>query len=199
MLGRTAGVVALRDGLYAACQAYANGVIGKDAYALIISQYGNLLVALASGGVTGGAAAPASAAGSSATPTTTPAGIAVAVAAEPTTTAPSTSSKSGSNSGSNTPAAPASGANSQVEVMQQENIQALLVACITDQDPTRSDNPVAGTSAIPGANDAMGYQTILTGRNPLLAQYCGQLMSAVIGTVPALLSPLPAYTGAGGK
>ena len=30
MAGRTAGVVALRDGLYSACQAYANGVIGKD-------------------------------------------------------------------------------------------------------------------------------------------------------------------------
>jgi hypothetical protein len=44
--GRTAGVLALRDGLYAACQAYANGVIGHDAYAMILSQYGTLLVAL---------------------------------------------------------------------------------------------------------------------------------------------------------
>jgi hypothetical protein len=41
MAGRTAGVVALRDGLYSACQAYVNGVIGKDAYSLILSQYGN--------------------------------------------------------------------------------------------------------------------------------------------------------------
>jgi hypothetical protein len=67
LVGRTAGVVSLRDGLYAACQAYANHIIGKDAYGLIISQYGDLLVALAgnatSGGTgatsTGGAAAPA--------------------------------------------------------------------------------------------------------------------------------------------
>ncbi|GEP04684.1 hypothetical protein MOX02_27220 [Methylobacterium oxalidis] len=44
--GRSAGVLALRDGLYAACQAYANGVIGHDAYAMILSQYGTLLVAL---------------------------------------------------------------------------------------------------------------------------------------------------------
>ena len=44
--GRTAGVLALRDGLYAACQAYANGVIGHDAYAMILSQYGTLLVSL---------------------------------------------------------------------------------------------------------------------------------------------------------
>jgi hypothetical protein len=44
--GRDAAVLALRDGLYVACQSYANGVIGQDAYAIILSQYGNLLVAL---------------------------------------------------------------------------------------------------------------------------------------------------------
>lgn len=53
--GRTAGVLALRDGLSAACQAYVNGVIGQDAYALILSQYGNLLVALAGTGTAGSA------------------------------------------------------------------------------------------------------------------------------------------------
>jgi hypothetical protein len=42
----TAGVLALRDGLYAACQSYVNGVIGHDAYAMILSQYGALLVSL---------------------------------------------------------------------------------------------------------------------------------------------------------
>lgn len=44
--GRAAAVLALRDGLYAACQAYANGVIGKDAYSLVLSQYGELLAAV---------------------------------------------------------------------------------------------------------------------------------------------------------
>ena len=47
LAGRTAGVLALRDGLYAACQSYTNGVLGHDAYAIVLSQYGNLLVALA--------------------------------------------------------------------------------------------------------------------------------------------------------
>lgn len=51
--GRTAGVLALRDGLYAACQSYVNGVLGHDAYAMILSQYGNLLVALAGTGTAG--------------------------------------------------------------------------------------------------------------------------------------------------
>jgi hypothetical protein len=46
LAGRTAGVLALRDGLYATCQAYANGALGQSAYALGLSQYGNLLVAL---------------------------------------------------------------------------------------------------------------------------------------------------------
>jgi hypothetical protein len=59
LAGRTAGVVALRDGLYSACQAYANQLICKDAYSLILSQYGNLLVALTSGGGGGGAASAA--------------------------------------------------------------------------------------------------------------------------------------------
>lgn len=44
--GRSKGVLALRDGLYAACQAYANGIIGKDAYSMVLSQYGLLLVSL---------------------------------------------------------------------------------------------------------------------------------------------------------
>jgi hypothetical protein len=57
LAGRTAGVLALRDGLYAACQSYVNGVLGHDAYAMILSQYGNLLVALAGTG-TGGNPTP---------------------------------------------------------------------------------------------------------------------------------------------
>lgn len=44
--GRAGAVLALRDGLYRACEAYANGFIGHDAYSVILSQYGNLLVAL---------------------------------------------------------------------------------------------------------------------------------------------------------
>src|ERR1700682_206789 len=46
LAGRTAGVLALRDGLYPTCQAYTNGALGQSAYALGLSQYGNLLVAL---------------------------------------------------------------------------------------------------------------------------------------------------------
>jgi hypothetical protein len=80
LAGRTAGVLALRDGLYAACQSYVNGVLGHDAYAMILSQYGNLLVAMAGTG----------------------------------------------NGGNPTPYTP-----------QEAAITAMLVACISEHDPTR--------------------------------------------------------------
>lgn len=56
--GRTAGVVALRDGLYAACQAYSNGLIGRVDYALILSQYGEILTEIAQGDAAPTAPAP---------------------------------------------------------------------------------------------------------------------------------------------
>lgn len=65
LAGRTEAVVALRDGLFKACEAYANGLIQKGAYALILSQYGDLLVTLmlseaaATAAQKSGAAAPA--------------------------------------------------------------------------------------------------------------------------------------------
>ena len=75
--GRNAGVLALRDGLYTACQAYVNGVIGHDAYALILSQYSTLLVALAGAPASVTVSVPADATGKGAA---TAAAIAKAVA-----------------------------------------------------------------------------------------------------------------------
>jgi hypothetical protein len=119
MLGRTAGVVALRDGLYYACQAYANQLIGKDAYALILSQYGNLLVALAAGG--SGATSS-----TSSTPSSTPSGVAVAVSAG----AP----PSASNPSERPPSGGASQANTSQVAQIQQHIQAFLVACVSYYD-----------------------------------------------------------------
>ncbi len=110
--GRTAGVVALRDGLYSACQAYANGLIGKDAYALILSQYGNLLVALASG-------------------------------------------------------SSASAAGGGVAEMQQQAVQAMLVACLTYEDASGGATPPNGT----------------------LDVYCPIFMNRFMAALPALLKP----------
>jgi hypothetical protein len=49
LAGRTASVVALRDGLFRACESYANGTLRRDAYSLILSQYGDLLVTMTLG------------------------------------------------------------------------------------------------------------------------------------------------------
>ena len=43
LTGRVPGLLALRDGLFRACEAYANGSIGDAAYALILSRYGDIL------------------------------------------------------------------------------------------------------------------------------------------------------------
>ena len=43
---RVPPIQAMRDGLYRACEAYANQVIGRNAYALILSRYGELLTTL---------------------------------------------------------------------------------------------------------------------------------------------------------
>ena len=120
LAGRTAGVVALRDGLYASCQAYTNGVIGEDAYALVLNQYGNLLVALAGGSGRGG---------SSSSSATAPSGVAVAVStgARPSETGSPLKASSGN-------AAPSG--NSMVAQIQQEQLQAMLVACISQSDKT---------------------------------------------------------------
>ena len=161
MLGRTAGVVALRDGLYSACQAYANGVIGKDEYALILSQYGNLLVSLASGGAAAAAGTP----GAPPTP-----GVAVNVSTAAATAAPRATTAAGAGGDA--------GDDPRVAEMQQQAIQAMLVACIAANDGTIAH----GT------------------RNLLLDRYCDGLMQAFGKALPMLLRPawdsVPAQTAA---
>lgn len=158
MLGRTAGVVALRDGLYSACQAYANGIIGKDAYSLVLSQYGNLLVAL--GSSSGGGASA-----SSGTPST-PAGVAVAVSSGGTTSSGAPANGQGGGG--------SSAASVQTAAMQQQAVQALLVACINEQDPT----------------------VVRERPNPILSDdICRNVISSVVAAMPDLLKPLsPANT-----
>ncbi|HUC62339.1 MAG TPA: hypothetical protein VMF53_10315 [Alphaproteobacteria bacterium] len=96
LAGRTEAVVALRDGLFKACEAYANGVIPDLAYALILSQYGDLLVTLMlgeaagnaaqkSGASTTGGSQPAGGQGGG-SGTGTPAAVSVSVNGAPATT-----------------------------------------------------------------------------------------------------------------
>jgi hypothetical protein len=62
LAGRSTALLGLRDGLFRACEAYANGVIGADAYALVLSRYGQLMTTLFLGqDVTGAAGTTAGA------------------------------------------------------------------------------------------------------------------------------------------
>jgi hypothetical protein len=58
LAGRSTALLGLRDGLFRACEAYANGVIGQDAYALVLTRYGQLMTTLFLGqDITGAAGA----------------------------------------------------------------------------------------------------------------------------------------------
>jgi hypothetical protein len=46
LAGRVPGLLALRDTLFRACEAYGNGMLGDDAYGLIVSRYGEMLTTL---------------------------------------------------------------------------------------------------------------------------------------------------------
>jgi len=46
LAGRSTALLALRDGLFRVCEAYMNGAIGSDAYALVLSRYGQLMTTL---------------------------------------------------------------------------------------------------------------------------------------------------------
>lgn len=46
LAGRSTALLGLRDGLYRACEAYANGALGDSAYALVLSRYGQIMITL---------------------------------------------------------------------------------------------------------------------------------------------------------
>jgi hypothetical protein len=162
LAGRTAGVLALRDGLYATCQAYANGALGQSAYALGLSQYGNLLVALtahdpgASGGTTVSALGPSISitpnSGGAPTVTITPSKAsapAITPQAQPAVADADDLPPVLSVDAPGSPGAQGQGAanpNPGLFTANDSASHALLVACISEYDPTRlgARNPADG-------------------------------------------------------
>jgi hypothetical protein len=163
LAGRTTALIGLRDGLFQACQAYANGAIGADMYALVVSRYSQLMTTLFLGqdiaSATGAAAkanSPPLASNSSPPPTTgaaqTTTTTQTGAGAQTTTT---TSGANGNNSppavatptatGESTPAsgAAAAGAAGALARMNEDYlnldynpVHTLMVACINDSDST---------------------------------------------------------------
>ena len=165
MAGRSSGVVALRDGLYAACQAYANGILGQDAYALILSQYGNLLIKLVSAtgsGSSNGKGGNNGSGGASAS-NGAPSGALVNVLAAGAPAAAPAPAKAPATTPDTKPAAPSD----PMAEARADAVGAMLVACITEDDPTR----------------------LIAGRNPLLLKECPTLLHGIATAAPSLLAP----------
>ena len=73
LAGRSTALLGLRDGLFRACEAYANGAIGQDVYSLIVSRYSGLMTTLFLGqDISSAAVGQARASANSMTPATTP-------------------------------------------------------------------------------------------------------------------------------
>lgn len=140
LAGRSTALLGLRDGLYRACEAYANGVIGADAYALVLSRYGQLMTTLFLGqDVTG--AAGSEAGGSVQSPpvsvTVNPSTTGTVTAGQAQTTSAPAPSQIASTSGSSSPAALALARMNEDYLDLGYSPDALVTACVNYGDTSR--------------------------------------------------------------
>jgi hypothetical protein len=143
LAGRSTALLGLRDGLYRACEAYANGAIGADAYALVLSRYGQLMTTLFLGQDITGAAGTEAGASVSSPPVSLinpPSASTVTAGQAPNPPAPSLP---GTQVGLAT-----SGASLALTRMNEDylnlgyGVDALITACINYADPTRLATPL---------------------------------------------------------
>ena len=142
LAGRSTALLGLRDGLYRACEAYANGVIGADAYALVLSRYGQLMTTLFLGqDVTG--AAGTEAGGSVQSPpvslTVNPPGASGATlnAGQAQNPSPPALSQTASTGGSSSPAALALARMNEDYLNLGYSPDALVTVCVNYGDTSR--------------------------------------------------------------
>ena len=142
LAGRSTALLGLRDGLYRACEAYANGVIGADAYALVLSRYGQLMTTLFLGQDVTGAAGTA-AGGSVQSPPVTinlPSGASAAAgqpSSPPAGTAPPTGTQTAALTDTS-PVAPLALARMNEDYLNLGyNPDLLIIACLNYGDSSR--------------------------------------------------------------
>jgi outer membrane protein OmpA-like peptidoglycan-associated protein len=185
LAGRSTALLALRDGLFRACEAYANGIIGANAYALILSRYGQLMTTLFLGQDVAGVAVAAGK-GTLTSPTlNSPSSNAEQsnsqkpAASSTSDSAPAsggTQTSSGASSQTSTqttssavstdPAAALTRMNEDYFALEYDLVHLLVVACINENDPTRlrrAVDPITGVQAAnqnPEANSNSWLQDI---------------------------------------
>jgi hypothetical protein len=142
LAGRSTALLGLRDGLYRACEAYANGVIGADAYALVLSRYGQLMTTLFLGqDITG--AAGTKAGGSVQSPPVTvnlPGGASVAAgqpSSPPAGTAPPTGAQTAPGTDTSGVAPVALARMNEDYLNLGYNPDVLIIACLNYGDSSR--------------------------------------------------------------
>ena len=140
LAGRSTALLGLRDGLYRACEAYANGVIGANAYALVLSRYGQLMTTLFLGQDVTGAAGTNAGPSVQSPPVTVnlsgSAGVSAGPAATPTTSAPSPTGAQPKSATGN-PAVALTRMNEDYLNLGY-NPDALVIACVNYGDSSRS-------------------------------------------------------------
>jgi hypothetical protein len=153
LAGRSTALLGLRDGLYRACEAYANGALGADAYALILSRYGQLMTTLFLGqDVTGAAGTEARATASSPPVTVTVSGD---MGGSSSVSAGPPPSQPGNPPQSQMPPGPLALTRMNEDYMNLDyNLGPIIIACINSRDPTH----------------------ITAGSNPWLDRICPELM-----------------------
>lgn len=145
LAGRSTALLGLRDGLFRACEAYANGAIGADAYALVLSRYGQLMTTLFLGQDVAGVTTKGAVVQSPPVSVTvnTPGKDAGAPAAKA-----EVQPGSGNPQQSSTESKPVDNAALALTRMNEDYMNLdynlshlLLVSCINDADPTRLHGP----------------------------------------------------------
>jgi hypothetical protein len=140
LAGRSTALLGLRDGLFRACEAYANGVIGADAYALVLSRYGQLMTTLFLGqDITGaaGTEAGASVQSSPVSLTINPPGGGTVTAGQPSNPSSSAPSQTASTAGSSSSEALALARMNEDYLNLGYNPDLLIIACVNYGDLSR--------------------------------------------------------------
>jgi hypothetical protein len=140
LAGRSTALLGLRDGLFRACEAYANGVIGADAYALVLSRYGQLMTTLFLGQDITGAAGTEAGASVQSPPvslTINPPGGGTVTAGQPSNPSSPAPSQTASTAGSSSPGALALTRMNEDYLNLGYNPDLLIIACVNYGDLSR--------------------------------------------------------------
>jgi len=141
LAGRSTALLGLRDGLYRACEAFANGAIGVDAYALVLSRYGQLMTTLFLGQDITSAAGTETGVLAQSPPVTvnvsTAGGVSAGQPLNAPNPAPQPSGVSATSNAANPPGAGALTRMNEDYLNLDYALSSIVTACINEGDPTR--------------------------------------------------------------